>query len=78
MKDAVHKVTPQVGGKLNKFVVPDGISKGIGQRSKTELKHSETQSFQRSLTKSQKQYYQQKVYRTPTAMDIQDNVFHFA
>ena len=45
---------------------------------KTELKHSETQSCQRSLTKSQKQYYQQKVYRTPTATDIQDNVFHFA
>lgn len=44
----------------------------------TELNHLETQSFQKSQEKLDNQYSLQRMYRTPTAMDTQDEVLHFA
>jgi hypothetical protein len=45
---------------------------------KTDVDHLETQSFQKSQKKLEEQSYLQKMYRTPTAMDTQDEVLHFA
>jgi len=71
---------PKVGGKLNsKFVeflmaYPTNWTK-IEQ---TELKHLETQSYQKSPMRLQKQSSQLRMYRTPTAMDGGDEALHFA
>ncbi len=80
LKDAVHKMTPQAGGKLNPNFVEFLMAypQNWTKIEQTELNHLETQSFQKSQEKLDNQYSLQRMYRTPTAMDTQDEVLHFA
>ena len=54
LKDAVHKMTPQAGGKLNPNFVEFlmGYPMNYTQIEPTESKHSETQSCHKSQNKS--------------------------
>jgi len=71
---------PKVGGKLNPNFVEFLMAYPTDwtKIDKTELKVLETQSFQKSQEKSDNQSSLQRMYRTPTAMDTQDEVLHFA
>ena len=77
LNDVVNKLH---GGKLNPNFVEFLMAypQNWTKIDKTELKVLETQSFQKSQEKSDNQSSLQRMYRTPTAMDTQDEVLHFA
>ena len=78
LNDVVNKLNP--GGKLNPNFVEFLMAypQNWTKIEQTELKVLETQSFQKSQEKSDNQFSLQRMYRTPTAMDTQDEVLHFA
>ena len=75
--DVVNKLH---GGKLNPNFVEFLMAypQNWTKIEPTESKVLETQSFQKSQEKSDNQSSLQRMYRTPTAMDTQDEVLHFA
>jgi len=70
----------KAGGKLNPNFVEFLMAYPTNwtKIEPTELKALETQSFQKLQEKSDNQFSLQKMYRTPTAMDTQGEVLHFA
>ena len=68
------------GGKLNPNFVEFlmGYSMDWTKIEPTESKHLETQSFHKSQEKSEKQSLKQKMYRTPTSMDTNEDSMIYA
>ena len=68
------------GGKLNPNFVEFlmGYPMNWTKIEPTESKHLETQSFPKSQEKSEKQSLKQKMYRTPTSMDTNEDSMIYA
>ena len=80
LQDVMHHLDKTPGGTLNPEFVEFlmGYPKGWTDLEKTELKHLETQSFPKSQEKSEKQSLKQKMYRTPTSMDTNEDSMIYA
>ena len=73
-----QKIKP--GGKLNPNFVEFlmGYPMNWTKIEPTELKHLETQSYPKSQEKLEKQSLKQKMYRTPTSMDTNEDSMIYA
>jgi len=80
LQDVMHHLDKTPGGTLNPEFVEFlmGYPKGWTDLEKTELKHLETQSYPKSQEKSEKQLSKQKMYRTPTSMDTNEDSMIYA
>jgi paraquat-inducible protein B len=80
LQDVMHHLDKTPGGTLNPEFVEFlmGYPKGWTDLEKTESKHLETQSFPKSQEKSEKQLSKQKMYRTPTSMDTNEDSMIYA
>ena len=80
LQDVMHHLDKTPGGTLNPEFVEFlmGYPKEWTDLEKTELKHLETQSYPKSQEKSEKQLSKQKMYRTPTSMDTNEDSMIYA
>ncbi len=80
LQDVMHHLDKNPGGTLNPEFVEFlmGYPKGWTDLEKTESKHLETQSYPKSQEKSEKQSLKQKMYRTPTSMDTNEDSMIYA
>ena len=80
LQDVMHHLDKTPGGTLNPEFVEFlmGYPKGWTDLEKTESKHLETQSYPKSQEKSEKQSLKQKMYRTPTSMDTNEDSIIYA
>ena len=76
----IHLQKKGLGGKLNPNFVEFlmGYPMNWTKIEPTESKHLETQSFLKSQEKSEKQSLKQKMYRTPTSMDTNEDSMIYA
>ena len=80
LQDVMHHLDKTPGGTLNPEFVEFlmGYPKGWTDLEKTESNHLETQSYLKSQEKSEKQLSKQKMYRTPTSMDTNEDSMIYA
>ena len=80
LQDVMHHLDRNHGGTLNPEFVEFlmGYPKGWTDLEKTESKHLETQSYPKLQEKSEKQSLKQKMYRTPTSMDTNEDSMIYA
>ena len=80
LQDVMHHLDKNHGGTLNPEFVEFlmGYPKGWTDLEKTESNHLETQSYPKSQEKSEKQSLKQKMYRTPTSMDTNEDSMIYA
>ena len=80
LQDVMHHLDKTPGGTLNPEFVEFlmGYPKGWTDLEKTELKHLETQLYPKSQEKLEKQSLKQKMYRTPTSMDTNEDSMIYA
>jgi hypothetical protein len=80
LQDVIHHLDKKPGGTLNPEFVEFlmGYPKGWTDLEKTESNHLETQSFPKSQENLEKQSLKQKMYRTPTSMDTNEDSMIYA
>ena len=80
LQDVMHHLDKTPGGTLNPEFVEFlmGYPKGWTDLEKTESNHLETQSYPKSQENLEKQSLKQKMYRTPTSMDTNEDSMIYA
>ena len=80
LQDVMHHLDKTPGGTLNPEFVEFlmGYPKGWTDLEKTESNHLETQSYHKSQENLEKQSLKQKMYRTPTSMDTNEDSMIYA